>query len=160
MKQLLLLRHAQAEEAHAGLADLDRPLSPRGRAEACAAAQCIALAGLRCDAIWVSPAVRTAQTAQIVLSELGLKLELAFQPAFYLGNPDALLAPLGHCASEVQALLLIGHNPGLSELAQRFNGDAPEIELRTSGLCLIRFAPAASWGNLRPQWVAGLQLLR
>jgi phosphohistidine phosphatase len=160
MKQLLLLRHAHAEETRSGLADIDRALSPRGRAEALDAARSIGGAGLQCEAVLVSPAVRARETATIVAAELDLVVGLSFEPALYLGNPDALLAPLRRCPSGLKTLLMVGHNPGLSELAQRFNGAAPAIELRTAGLCAITFAAEAVWDELRPQWATVITLLR
>jgi phosphohistidine phosphatase len=164
MKQLLLLRHGQAEEAHAGLTDTDRSLTLRGRAEALDAAHCIAAAQLRCEAVMVSPALRTTQTAGIIAAELNLPISLDIEPALYLGHPDALLAALRTCPSALASVLVVGHNPGLSELAQRFNGAldgaAEAIELRTAGLCVISLAAQASWQHLRPQLATAVRLLR
>jgi phosphohistidine phosphatase len=160
MKQLLLLRHAHAEEARPGLEDIDRPLSLRGRAEALDAAQCIAEAGLRCDAVLVSPAVRATETATIVGAELDLVAGLCFEPALYLGTAEALLAPLRRCPSGLETVLVVGHNPGLSAFAQRFNSVGPAIELRTAGLCAITFAHEAAWSELRPQLATVMMLLR
>jgi phosphohistidine phosphatase len=164
VKQLLLLRHAQAEEAHAGLADLDRTLTLRGRAEALEAAQCIAAARLRCQAILVSPAVRATQTATLVAAGLDLAIGLTVEPALYPGNPEALLARLHGCPSTLHSLLLVAHNPGLSEFAQRFNSAlaaaSPALELRTAGLCVIHFAPDTPWSALQPQLATGITLLR
>ena len=159
-KQLLLLRHAHAEEAPPGSADIDRPLSLRGRAEALDAARCIAAAGLRCESVLVSPALRTRQTAAIVAAELDLAKQPRLDAALYLGNADALLAPLQRCANSLQTLLLVAHNPGLTELAQRFKATPPPVELRTAGLCLITFDGKASWGDLRPKLATGFRLLR
>jgi phosphohistidine phosphatase len=159
MKQLLLLRHAHAQEAHPGMEDIDRPLSPRGRAEALDAAQCIAEAGLRCDVVLASPAVRATETAHIVAVNLHLPADLRIEPALYPGEPEALLGSLKQCANELKIVLMIGHNPGLSELAQHFNSAGAAIELRTAGLCAITFADQVSWRELPPR-PAALTLLR
>jgi phosphohistidine phosphatase len=159
MKQLLLLRHAHAQEAQPGLEDIDRPLSTRGRAEALEAAQCIAKAGLRCDAVLVSLAVRATETARIVAAKLNLLADLRVESALYPGDPEALLGSLKDCPSELETLLMVGHNPGLSEFAQHFNSAGPAIELRPTGLCVIRFADQANWREL-PAQAAALTLLR
>jgi phosphohistidine phosphatase len=160
MRQLLLLRHAQAEPAHAGGVDHDRPLTPRGRAEALEAGRCIAAAELRCQALFVSPAVRTRETADIVAATLQLDRPPHFEPSFYLGDADALLAPLAALSGRIATLLLIAHNPGISELAQRFWRTAPPLELRTAGLCLVSFVAGTTWAELQPKRVQGIRLLR
>ena len=160
MRQLLLLRHAQAEPAGPGGTDSDRPLSPTGRLEALEAARCIVDAGFKCQALIASPAVRTRQTASIVAAKLQLEHPPRFEPSFYLGDADALLAPLGALDTGISTLLLVAHNPGISELAQRFKGTPPPLELRTAGLCVITFKPRTGWSDLKPQRMQALQRLR
>jgi phosphohistidine phosphatase len=149
MKRLLLLRHAHADEARPGVADIDRPLSTRGRVEALDAARCIAAAGLRCDALLVSPAARTRQTATIVAAELDIAEPPRFDASVYLGNGATLLTALQHCAKPLETLLLVGHNPGLSELAQHFQSVPPPLQLRTAGLCLVSFDGTAAGSKVR-----------
>jgi phosphohistidine phosphatase len=156
---LLLLRHAEADAAESGLADIDRPLSVRGRTEALDAADCIAAAELRIDAMLVSPALRTRETAIIVAAELDITDELRFEPALYLGTPDELLPPVRRCAADSQTVLMVGHNPGLSALAQQFMGGTQRIELRPAGLCRIQFEHA-SWQQLRPEIAVACSILR
>jgi phosphohistidine phosphatase len=159
MIQLLLLRHAHAEEAPARGSDIDRPLSPRGRTEALDAAKRIVKAHLTCDRLLVSTAVRTRQTARIVAAELKLTEPPQFDPLLYLGDADTLLSVL-HRGADAATLLLVGHNPGISELAQRFHGTAPPVLLRTAGLCRVAFDAKSSWNRLQPRHVAEFELLR
>jgi len=159
VKRLLLLRHAHAEEAQ-GRADIDRPLSARGRTQALAAAQSIALAELACEAVLSSTALRARETALIVAAQLDLGDDLQFEPTLYLGNVEALLGPPRRCPDSVSTLLIVGHNPGLSELAQSFNGNAARIELQTAGLCAITLAARMRWRELSPRQVTGVTLLR
>jgi phosphohistidine phosphatase len=156
---LLLLRHAEAAAAHHGQADIDRPLSDQGRAEAIDAAGCMAAAQLRIDTVLVSPALRTRETASIVAAELDIADELRFEPALYLGEPAALLPPLQRCPDSAQTVLVVGHNPGLSELAQQFMGGKQRIEMRTAGLCRIDFEHLA-WHQVRPQMAVSFAVLR
>ncbi len=160
MKRLLLLRHAHAEKAQPDSDDIDRPLSARGRAEALDAAECIAAAQLHCQAVLCSSAVRARQTAVIVAAQLDLAEALKIEPALYLGSQEALLGPVRRCAHELNTVLMVGHNPGLSELAQHFNHAGTRIELRTAGLCVLRFAAPTSWGDLPARPAAEITLLR
>ncbi|MGC2461597.1 MAG: histidine phosphatase family protein [Steroidobacteraceae bacterium] len=156
---LLLLRHAEAEAPQPGLADMDRRLSIRGRTEALDAADCIAAAEPRIDAMLVSPALRTRETAIIVAAELEIADVFHCEPALYLGTPDALLEPLQRCAADAQTVLMVGHNPGLSALAQKFVGSKQRIELRPAGLCRIRFEQQ-SWRQIRPEAAVAFSVLR
>jgi len=156
---LLLLRHAHAEEAQ-GRADIDRPLSAGGRTQALDAAQVIALAKLACDAVISSPALRARETAVIVAAQLDLADDIQFEPALYPGSPGAVLGALRHCADSISTLLVVGHNPGLSELAQNFNGDAAPVELQTAGLCAITLAARMRWRDLSARQATGVTLLR
>jgi phosphohistidine phosphatase len=156
---LLLLRHAEADAAQTGLPDVDRPLSVLGRTEALDAADCIAAADLRIDAMLVSPALRTRETAIIVAAELDITDDLRFEPALYLGTPDELLPPVRRCGADTHTLLMVGHNPGLSTLAQQFMGGKQRIELRPAGLCRIQFEHA-SWQQVRPELAVACTILR
>jgi len=159
LKRLLLLRHAKAEPAEASLEDIDRPLSARGRHEARDAAHSIAEARLDCDALLSSPAVRARQTASIVARELDLPAP-TIESDLYPGEPGAILRVLRRCPEQRRTVLLVGHNPGISELAQRFHGAAPPVELHTAGLCLIELSPDTAWVDLRPKDAARVSVLR
>jgi phosphohistidine phosphatase len=156
---LLLLRHAEAEAAHHGRADIDRPLSDQGRIEALDAAACMAGAQLRIDSVLVSPALRTRETATIVAAELDIADELQFEPALYLGEPAELLPPLQRCPEGAQTVLMVGHNPGLSALAQQFMGGKQRIEMRPAGLCRVDFEHLA-WRQVRPGVAVSFAVLR
>ena len=114
MRQLILLRHAHAEPADHGQADLDRPLSPEGLAEAEAAGRWLAEHGLVPDCVLCSPARRTRETLEAVLGTIGY-VEQRLEPAIYDATPGSLVALADrHCDAE--RLLLVGHNPGLEQL--------------------------------------------
>jgi phosphohistidine phosphatase len=156
---LLLLRHAEAEAARPGLDDFERSLSDLGRTEALDAADCMAAAQLRIDAVLVSPAVRTRETAIIVAAELDIADELQFEPALYLGEPAAMLPPLQRCRDSAHTVLMVGHNPGLSALAQQFMGGRQRIEMRPAGLCRVDFEHQ-SWRRVRPEMAVSFAVLR
>jgi phosphohistidine phosphatase SixA len=114
MRELILLRHAHAEPASAGQADLDRPLSPVGLAEAEAAGRWLAGQGLLPDRVLCSPARRTRETLEAVLAVTGYA-EQRLEDAIYEATPGTLIGLLQE-QSEVERLLLVGHNPGLERL--------------------------------------------
>jgi phosphohistidine phosphatase SixA len=114
MRTLLLLRHAHAEPAAAGQADIDRPLSVEGLAEAEAAGRWLVEQGLLPDRILCSPARRTRETLEAVLRGIGY-IEQRLVEEIYEATPGAL-AGLVDEHREVERLLLVGHNPGLERL--------------------------------------------
>jgi phosphohistidine phosphatase len=134
-------------------------LSSRGRTEALDAAQSIADARLRCDALLVSPALRTRQTATIVAAQLDIAEPPRLDATLYLGDADTLLSALHHGGGGARTLLLVAHNPGISELARRFQSTKPPVELKTAGMCLVTFEPKTDWRELTPVLAAGFKLL-
>jgi phosphohistidine phosphatase len=159
MRQLILLRHAQAEPAQPGASDTDRALTERGRLEAVAAAEAIAAAQLRIDEVLASPALRTRETASLVAGRLSLAVPVNHVAALYLGSPHALLLALQNCRPTAQTLLMIAHNPGISELAHRLARDARGIALRTAGVCRLTWAHD-SWDKLGTTQASAFEVLR
>jgi phosphohistidine phosphatase SixA len=114
MRELILLRHAHAEPADNGLADIDRPLSPHGLAEAEAAGRWLLEQRLVPDRVLCSPARRTRETLEAVLALTGY-VEQRLDQRVYDATPGALAALVDE-HREVERLLLVGHNPGLEQL--------------------------------------------
>ena len=114
MRELILLRHAHAEAASTGQADLDRPLSPIGLAEAEAAGRWLKERNLLPDCVLCSPSRRTRETLEAVLGITGF-VEKRLEDAVYDATPGTLMG-LIEARSEVDRLLVVGHNPGLEQL--------------------------------------------
>jgi len=118
MLTLSLFRHAKSSWDDEQLSDFDRPLAPRGIKAARQMGRYMRDIALAPDRILCSTALRTRQTAAIALDELGnADFPVHFDQTLYLAEPLALLARIGSIAADVRHLLLIGHNPGLQELA-------------------------------------------
>ncbi len=158
MKRVLLLRHAEARAAHSDEADFDRPLSERGRSAAHAATARLATSQLRIDALYVSPALRTRQTAQIIAAGLDAAERIRLAPTLYPGTAESLWATLQQLDEQVHCVLLLGHNPALSELASQWRLCAPGTELPTAGLCMAGFPAGIRWSSLRPEQASPLAL--
>ena len=114
MRELILLRHAHAEPADNGLADIDRPLSPHGLAEAEAAGRWLLEQRLVPDRVLCSPARRARETLEAVLSLTGY-VEQRLEERIYEASPGTLAALVDE-HREVERLLLVGHNPGMERL--------------------------------------------
>lgn len=120
IKKLTLLRHAKAVAALPGMDDHARMLNGRGRA---AAAQVgIETAGARPDLVLCSDAVRTRETWEILSHTWDLLPPVLFEATLYLAEADTLLGRLRRIEPETGHVWLIGHNPGLEELAGELSG--------------------------------------
>lgn len=115
MRELILLRHAHAEPSAAGQSDLDRPLSAEGHAEAEAAGAWLRDNGLIPDLALCSSARRARETLEAALAATGY-VEQRLEDSIYDATPG-VLAALADSHRQVGRLLLVGHNPGLEQLA-------------------------------------------
>jgi len=123
--QVILVRHAHAEWPNWSGRDFDRPLTPRGEEDAARAAHELRQAGHRPDLLLASAALRTRQTAEIIARALELaQSALRFDDEFYNSTPAALDAALRRAARNVTGcVMLVAHNPAISELARQLAGD-------------------------------------
>jgi phosphohistidine phosphatase len=153
MHQLLLLRHAKSSWNDAKLADRDRPLTDRGRRAAAAMRQAMQMLHLEPDLVLVSPARRTLQTLEQLepWDETPLQEE---SEALYLADAAQLLGVLCDIPETVRSVLLIGHNPGMHDLAQALiAGTQPTDAARRLAAgyptaALAEFAVAGPWQRL------------
>ena len=100
------------------------------------------------DLLLVSSAKRTRQTAKLVAAELvHSDFELAIEPGIYLASPGELLEIIRSVDDGVNELVLIGHNPGLTQLANLLLPELRLYNLPTSGVVAID-ADASSWRHL------------
>ena len=115
MRELILLRHANAEPASPGQADIDRPLSPHGLAEAEAAGRWLVENKLVPDRVLCSPARRARETLEAVLGLTGY-VEQRLDERIYEATPGTLVAVVDE-HRDLERVLVVGHNPGLERLA-------------------------------------------
>lgn len=136
VRRLVLLRHAKADNPP-DTADEDRPLSSRGHADAHAAGAWLAR-NHPPDLVICSPSKRTRQTWQAVAANLpaGSSPTVRFERRIYSGAAEDLLAEIRSADESAHAMLVIGHNPGISWLARDLDpeGKLDSDGLRTSGL--------------------------
>ncbi|HXN79752.1 MAG TPA: histidine phosphatase family protein [Steroidobacteraceae bacterium] len=140
MKRLTLMRHADARWKDADVSDLERPLNRRGSAAAEAMARRLLELELVPDLLLVSPARRTQQTADIVARELSLPARrVVREEALYLASATDLLKVVQGTGPRVAHLLLVAHNPGVSELVQLLVPHGSAGGLATAAVCSIAF---------------------
>jgi phosphohistidine phosphatase len=152
MKTLLVLRHAKSDRSDGTLRDDDRPLAPRGKADAPLMGTALAALGLAPDCIITSTAVRARETAQLVVDAMGSGGHIIEEPDIYGASVDTLLRVLRACSDEDATALLVGHNPGLEELICLLaGGEGVEAMLRlpTAGLACIAL-DFDEWAHMQP----------
>jgi len=140
---LVLLRHTKAERPDRS-ADIDRPLTDRGHADAGAAGAWLAAQGYLPDLVVCSPAKRTRQTwhgIAVVLAEAAGPVSpvVRYERRAYDGSPRALLDVVRALPEESRTVLLIGHNPALSQLSALLDPAGAGLDsdgLRTGGLAV------------------------
>lgn len=123
-RTLILLRHAKAEGAAAS--DVERPLAERGRADAAAVGALLEDTGFEPDLVLCSSAVRTRETFEGV-RDGGLAVAsdgVRYDDRIYNAEIGELLACLAEVADDVTQLLVIGHAPGIPDLAEHLTDPA------------------------------------
>jgi len=150
------MRHAKSSWDDAGLPDRDRPLSDRGRRAAAAMRGAMRDLGLAPDVVLVSPAARTLATLAALEPWDETPLTEAME-VLYLASPEQLLAVLHGVAETARSVLLVGHNPGMHELATTLVGPAAmtlanemtrRLAARYPTGTLSEFAIAGPWSGL------------
>lgn len=139
MRELILLRHAHAEPAGTGQADLDRPLSAVGLAEAEAAGKWLKEHNLLPDCVLCSPARRTRETLEAVVGITGF-FEHRLEDPVYDATPGTLIGLVAD-RSDIERLMIVGHNPGLERLVALLNtGESSDYRgMPPAGIAVLQF---------------------
>jgi phosphohistidine phosphatase len=116
MKRLLLLRHAKASQDPAP-SDHMRPLAPRGRKDAPEVAKAMGKAGFVPELVLSSGSKRTRETWELMADALKAEPRVEFTDALYLAPPKAMLNVAREADDRASTLMILGHNPGMEELA-------------------------------------------
>jgi phosphohistidine phosphatase len=127
MRTLYLLRHAKSSWDDPALPDHARPLAPRGRRDAKRIAKHLDRLGITPTLVLCSPALRTQQTLDLLrpaLAEVATQIEAQL----YGASSETLLTRIRSVPEAVSSALLIGHNPGLQDLALMLASDGAELE--------------------------------
>ncbi|MCH2124316.1 MAG: histidine phosphatase family protein [Pirellulaceae bacterium] len=145
MKTLLILRHAKSSWSDASLSDHDRPLNERGLAAAPRMGQLIAQQDLIPDLIISSTATRARTTTERVVAACAYTGPIEWYGDFYLAPPATYVEKLGSLPDEITRVLVVGHNPGMENLAAQLTGVHESFP--TAALAHVR-CELATWPEL------------
>lgn len=147
LRRLTLLRHAKSSWADGDLPDRDRPLNDRGERDAPMMGARLRARGARPTLILTSPAVRARRTAQIIAREINYPQEFLQREAeLYLASPEGIVAVIARQDDAFRDLVVCGHNPGLTDLANRLTGSHID-NVPTCGLVVVELELDA-WSGL------------
>lgn len=153
MKQLTLVRHAKSDWSLPGQQDWDRPLNKRGQRDAPEMARRLRARKLKPDLVLSSPAVRALSTAAIMARELKVPATQVRQDErLYLASPADMLAVIRELGGAASHLMVFGHNPGITEFANRLSAGDHIDNLPTSGVFTATF-DIDDWAAL--DWESG-----
>lgn len=146
MKRLILTRHAKSSWDDPLTPDHDRPLNDRGKAAAADLGQWLDSRGYIPSEVLCSDALRTRKTWSGIAPAITGSPTLELKPALYHAGPDVMLAVLRHASGDT--VMMIGHNPGISEFAAKLVAHAPlnpEFARYPTGATLVVDFAVDSW---------------
>jgi phosphohistidine phosphatase len=159
--ELYLIRHAVAEErGDAWPDDTKRPLSEDGMSRMRRAARGLSRLGVTVDVVLTSPLVRARQTAEIVAGAMDQKPTIVNIESLAPGGAFAAVAADLEKHARKTRIALVGHEPGIGELAARLIGSRHAIEFKKGAVCRIDVdeLPPGGPGDLR--WFLSTRILR
>jgi phosphohistidine phosphatase len=136
MKHVILMRHAKSDWKLAGLTDHQRPLNKRGVHDAPLMGASIKKRGIIPELVLVSDAKRTQETWSL-LSPLFEGAQTKFDAELYLASSEIILAKIRGMNHLIDTVLLLAHNPGITEAFLRL-ANINTSGIPTSGVCCIR----------------------
>jgi phosphohistidine phosphatase len=153
VRKLFLLRHAKSSWDDPGLADHDRPLAPRGRRAAKVIAAHLRDQGIAPELVLCSSSQRTRETLERIAPALADGVVLEIEREFYAAPASTLLSRLQAVGDDVESVMLIGHNPGIEQLALTLAGDGEKLaevrrKYQTAALATLEFE--GRWRELEP----------
>jgi phosphohistidine phosphatase len=142
-RRLLVVRHAKSAWPD-DVPDAERPLNARGRGDAPAAGRWIRDRVGHVDAVVCSPAVRTRQTWRLIAAELDGPPDPIFDERVYAAPVETLLAVVSEISGDAGSALLLGHNPGVTELIAWLTDEL--LEMKTSAVAVLGLT--GSWADV------------
>jgi phosphohistidine phosphatase len=154
VKTIHLLRHAKSSWSETEVADHERPLARRGQRDARRLAKQLGPRGIAPALVLCSSAKRSRETLELIARSLSAKTKILVEDELYAASAEALLQRLRRLPDVIPSTLLIGHNPGLQDLALMLAGRGPGVDAlreRFPTCALVTLHnPAATWGELAP----------
>ena len=140
MLRLTLVRHAKTSPAYSGQEDWDRVLEARGQRDAPEMARRLKELAPKADRVLTSPAVRALTTTTIMARELGIGASKVVQDErLYLAGPKDLLKVIHELGGNAAHLMVVGHNPGISEFADSLSNERSVDNMPTCAIYSVEF---------------------
>jgi phosphohistidine phosphatase len=122
-KTLILIRHGKSDWSNGGEKDFDRPLNQRGNMDAPRMGGKLKELGIVPDLIVSSPALRTTLTTEYICEQINYPIEkIDFQEDIYEASVRTLLKVVNELNDTYNTVVIVGHNPGFSYLAEYLTG--------------------------------------
>jgi phosphohistidine phosphatase len=155
MTTLHLLRHAKSSWADDRLADRDRPLAPRGERAARRLAEHLRQQRISPSKVLCSTARRARDTLALVAPAFGPGTEVSLEDGLYAASGESLLRRLRRVPAGTESVMLVGHNPGLQDLAVTLARGGAELgrlatRYPTAALATLRLRDGVTWPDLGP----------
>jgi phosphohistidine phosphatase len=145
MKKLLILRHAKSSWDLPELADHDRPLAKRGKRDSFRMGDLAKEEGLSPDLILSSTAKRARSTAKRFAEANDYDCKIRFTRDLYLAGAEDYINLLRGLDSDLDCVMVVGHNPGLEELLSTLTGESQWMP--TTALAQVEL-PIQQWKEL------------
>jgi len=116
VKNLLLIRHAEAEFPDSDTRDFERNLTANGKNQATILGEYINKLPLKLDAIYISPAFRTLKTAKLIAEQFDYTPRLIEAEELYDATENLMKAFVNRMDPLFQHVAIVGHNPSIAEL--------------------------------------------
>jgi len=153
MKRVTLVRHAKSDWSLPDQQDWDRALNRRGQQDAPEMARRLRAQKLKPDLVLTSPAVRAIATASIMARELKVSAQVVRQDErLYLAGPQQIVAVLKELGNDASHVMIFGHNPGITECANRLSAGEHIDNMPTCATFTARFE-IDDWQQL--EWESG-----
>ena len=147
MKTIYLVRHAKSSRKYPALEDFERPLNKRGRESLIIMGKMLNNINVSPGIVISSPASRAAMTARGISSMIDYPLDkIEYKEAVYLSDEHTLIDVIENIKSSVKSAMLVGHNPGLTDLAN-YLSDQKIQNIPTCGVFCMDFN-IRSWRDI------------
>lgn len=133
MERLILMRHGKAERHAKNGGDFERALADSGRADAAVMGRVLAAAGLAPDLLLVSSARRTRETAEQIIDSFE-KTRVEHLRDLYHADPEDIVQAVDDHGEAATTVMVVGHNPGLHDLALRLASQGGSSPIQTNRL--------------------------
>ncbi|MBV20230.1 MAG: phosphohistidine phosphatase [Cytophagia bacterium] len=145
MKKLIIVRHAKSSWNHPELSDFDRPLNSRGNKDAEMMSLKLSEKINKIDFIISSSSKRTILTYEYFKNKINFNNEL-FTDELYHASSKTVISIIKDTNSDINSLMLLGHNPGLTETVNYLTNHHL-YNLPTTGIIIVKFN-VSSWSKI------------